>query len=68
MGLQGSFNARWAKLSRVFGGQVVVDAPFLRTISWRVPPLYEAWLGNTTRSANARTVSLLNRMLAIFVG
>jgi hypothetical protein len=25
---------------------VVVDTPFLRTISWRVPPLYEPWLGS----------------------
>jgi AraC-like DNA-binding protein len=46
MGLQGSRNARWAKDSGVLAEHVEIDAPFLRTTSWRVSPLYKPWVGN----------------------
>lgn len=39
MGLQNSCNAVWTT-------HVAIDARFLRTTSWRVPQLYQPWIGS----------------------
>jgi AraC-like DNA-binding protein len=46
MGPQCSGNARWAKHSSLFAERVALDAPFIRTTSWRVPPPYEPWIAS----------------------
>ena len=46
MGPRCSREARWESQSSLRGERVEVDAPFLRTTSWRVPPMYEQWLGH----------------------
>jgi AraC-like DNA-binding protein len=46
MGPKCSCNATRAKHSTVCAERVALDEPFLRTTCWRVPPLYEPWIGN----------------------
>src|SRR5262245_61046710 len=45
MGRQIYCNAGRARQCRGLAERVVVDSPFIRSTSWRVPPLYEPWIG-----------------------
>jgi AraC-like DNA-binding protein len=76
MGRQCSYNATRAKHSSVCAERVALDAPFLRTTCWRVPPLYEPWIGSlfvnysTIESDRFRFIRLPESRihLAFFIG